>query len=107
MLVISDTIRGYTDTMILAQLAKNDSYGYEINKNIQAMTDQQFELKEATLYTAFRRLESGNYISSYWGDEQTGARRKYYSITASGRELLKENQCDWKKAKKMIDSLLS
>jgi len=40
MLVISDVIRGYTDSIILAQLCKNDSYGYEINKTIQFKTNQ-------------------------------------------------------------------
>lgn len=49
-----------------------------------------YELKEATLYTAFRRLEQSGAITSYWGDEATGARRKYYSITSEGREKYKK-----------------
>ncbi len=107
MLIISDVIRGYTDSIILAQLCKKDSYGYEINKIIQQETNNEFELKEATLYTAFRRLEQGGYIISYWGDENTGARRRYYTITEAGRVLYSENHEDWQRAKKMIDSLLS
>ncbi len=106
MLIISDVIRGYTDSIILAQLYKKDSYGYEINKIIQSATKNEFELKEATLYTAFRRLESGGYIVSYWGDENTGARRRYYTITEQGRALYKENYADWNRAKEMIDILL-
>lgn len=106
MLVISDVIRGYTDSIILAQLNKKDSYGYEINKTIQSATGGEFELKEATLYTAFRRLEAGGYIISYWGDENTGARRRYYTITDEGRALYQENFNDWNKAKNMIDGLL-
>ena len=78
MSIASDLIRGHTDTIILAQLFKGDSYGYEINKAVQQLTDGQYELKEATMYTAFRRLESTHLIESYWGDEQTGARRRYY-----------------------------
>lgn len=72
--ITSDLIRGNTDTIILAQLRLGDSYGYKINKAIQRKTRSQYELKEATLYTAFRRLEENGYISSYWGDESTGAR---------------------------------
>ncbi len=106
MLLISDVIRGYTDTIILAQLYKGDSYGYEINKFIQNATENEFELKEATLYTAFRRLESGGFIVSYWGDENTGARRRYYTITNEGKALYKENFEDWNRAKIMIDTLL-
>ncbi len=106
MLLISDVIRGYTDSIILSQLYKADSYGYEINRVIQKATNNEFELKEATLYTAFRRLETGGFIISYWGDETTGARRRYYTITDEGRKLYKENLEDWNRAKIMIDSLL-
>ena len=57
MSITSDLIRGHTDTIILAQLSNADSYGYQINKTIQEKTKQEYELKEATLYSAFRRLE--------------------------------------------------
>ncbi len=86
MSIASDMIRGHTDAIILAQLMHSDSYGYQINRAIQEKTGGQFELKEATLYTAFRRLEQTGCITSYWGDENTGARRRYYSITPYGVE---------------------
>ncbi len=107
MLLLSDILRGYTDTIILARLAQKDSYGYEINKVIAETTGGELELKEATLYTAFRRLEAGGYIASYWGDETTGARRRYYSITPQGRQLLEENRQDWTRARTMLNRLLN
>ena len=58
MLNSSDILRGYTDTIILAQLAEGDSYGYVISKNVQEITRGELQLKEATLYTTFRRLEA-------------------------------------------------
>ncbi len=106
MSIASDLIRGHTETIILAHLLSHDSYGYEINKAIQEKTGNQFELKEATLYTAFRRLEQAGSISSYWGDEQTGARRRYYSITPSGREAYTSNKAEWENAKLIIDRLI-
>ena len=106
MSIASDLIRGHTDTIILAQLISGDNYGYEINKSIQQRTGGKYELKEATLYTAFRRLEQAGCILSYWGDEQTGARRRYYSITDAGRETYKNLMTDWKAAKAMIDKLI-
>lgn len=106
MLNMSDIIRGYTDTIILAQLVNRDSYGYEINKTVSDITDGRFEIKEATLYTSFRRLENEGYILSYWGDQNTGARRRYYSITETGTTLLAENKVDWKNARKLINTLL-
>ena len=106
MSIASDLIRGHTDTIILARLMDGDNYGYEINKSIQQRTGGKYELKEATLYTAFRRLEQAGCISSYWGDEQTGARRRYYSITDSGRDSYSALIGEWIVAKEMIDKLI-
>ncbi len=106
MSLASDLIRGSTETIILAQLMNRDSYGYQINKTIQEKTNQEYELKEATLYSAFRRLESGDYIVSYWGDEGSGARRRYYSITTKGREYYRMRREEWQKSKDMIDMLI-
>ena len=104
--VTSDILRGHTETIILSLLLKQDSYGYKINKEILARTDRRYELKEATLYSAFKRLEQAGCIRTYWGDETTGARRRYYSITEKGRETYASNRRDWEEAKELIDRLL-
>ena len=106
MSIASDLIRGHTETIILAHLMTKDSYGYEINKAIQEKTNKTYELKEATLYSAFRRLESGGFITSYWGNETTGARRRYYQITKIGRALYEQNLEDWEVAKDLITTLI-
>ncbi len=107
MSITSDLIRGHTETIILAHLLKGDSYGYQINKEIIEKTNNQYELKEATLYSAFRRLEQAQYITSYWGNEEVGARRRYYSITPSGIDAYHKNKQDWEQAKALIDKLLT
>lgn len=107
MSIAADLIRGHTDTVILAQLKKGDSYGYQINKYIKQCTDGEYELKEATLYTAFKRLETNGCISSYWGNENTGARRKYYSITPMGEAVYSKLLDEWNTAKRLIDNLVN
>lgn len=106
MSIASDLIRGHTDTIILAHLMREDSYGYRINKDIQTKTDNRYELKEATLYTAFRRLEDAGYICSYWGNENTGARRRYYTITPEGSQAFQRLKEEWDEAKQLIDILI-
>ena len=106
MSIASDLIRGHTETIILARLMGGDNYGYEINKSILKITNSKYELKEATLYTAFRRLEEAGCITSYWGDEQTGARRRYYTITDLGRDTYQSLITDWNAAKELIDKLI-
>ena len=102
----SDMIRGHTDTIILAALIKGDNYGYKINRMIYDMTDGQYELKEATLYTAFKRLEESGCICSYWGDEEVGARRRYYTITNHGKETYERLVSEWEQTRNMIDKLV-
>ena len=106
MLNSSDILRGYTDTIILAQLARGDSYGYLISKNVQEITNGELRLKEATLYTTFRRLEVAGVIESYWGNEDIGARRRYYHLTDAGRALLAENRAAWRGYRDMISTLI-
>lgn len=104
--ISTDLIRGHTDTIILNILRQGDSYGYEIYKKIFELSGNKYELKEATLYTAFRRLEKEGYILSYWGDETQGGRRKYYRITEEGKELYEQNKKDWSFAKGILDQLI-
>ena len=106
MALSADILRGYTDTLILKQLAKGDNYGYELGKQISLISQGGLEMKEATLYTAFRRLEQAGMIRSYWGDEQTGARRRYYAVTEEGRQKLAQDCAAWEKTKAMLDRLL-
>ena len=106
MSITADLIRGNTETIILAQLLRQDSYGYEINKTVRQLSDSRYELKEATLYSAFRRLEDTGQIESYWGGEATGARRRYYRITPLGRQTYANQVALWNEAKSIIDKLI-
>lgn len=107
MSIAGDLIRGHTDAIILARLLHSDSYGYEINKVISSLSAGRFELKEATLYTAFKRLEELGYITSYWGDSGAGARRRYYTITPAGREACHRLMGEWAETKEIMDKLLN
>lgn len=106
MSIAGDLIRGHTDAIILARLLRSDSYGYEINKIISTLSAGRFELKEATLYTAFKRLEESGCIASYWGDSGAGARRRYYTITPAGREASFRLLAEWRETKDIMDKLL-
>lgn len=104
--ISSDLLRGHTDTIVLKILMDGDSYGYEIYKKIIEKSEGAYELKEATLYSSFRRLEKDGSITSYWGDETLGGRRKYYKITPLGENVYNLNKQDWEFSKKIIDKLL-
>lgn len=107
MSITADLIRGHTETIILAALMDGDSYGYRINRSLNLLTNGRYELKEATLYTAFRRLEENGFIRSYWGDESTGARRRYYAVTQLGRNEYSRRVAEWNEARNMLERLIT
>ncbi len=90
----------------MRQLAERDGYGYGISRAVAQKSNGVVQLKEATLYTAFRRMEESGYIHSYWGDEATGARRRYYSLTEPGREKLADDKETWEETRRVMDTLL-
>jgi PadR family transcriptional regulator PadR len=102
----SDLLRGHADTMILKLLLSGDKYGYEISKLILASSGNQYELKEATMYSSLKRMEKEGYIKSYWGDATQGGRRKYYTITPTGKEMYRQNKRNWEQAKLILEQLL-
>lgn len=104
--ITSDLLRGHTDTMIMKQLLGGDKYGYEITKLIYEQSAQAYLLKEATMYSSLKRLEQDGHITSYWGDETQGGRRKYYHITQKGQQLYAVNIFNWNSAKEILEKLL-
>ncbi|WHY95436.1 PadR family transcriptional regulator [Peribacillus simplex] len=102
-----EVLKGHIDTLILSLLHKRDMYGYELAKIVREKSDNQFELKEGTLYLSLKRLEKNEWIESYWGDEQgPGGRRKYYKITSIGINGYKEKRLEWQFVKRIMDSFL-
>jgi PadR family transcriptional regulator PadR len=104
--ISSDLIRGNIDTIILRVLSEGDNYGYEIIKTISKNSEDKYELKEPSLYTSLKRLESQKLIESYWGNESQGGRRKYYKITPLGKENYEKSLSAWKIARDLINKLI-
>lgn len=89
--------------IILYLVLDSPSYGYEISKQIREHTQEEYVIKETTLYSAFTRLEKNGYIESFYGSETNGKRRTYYRITESGREYYSEKCEEWKLTKKVVE----
>lgn len=102
----SDVMRGYNELMILSLLFKEDSYGYEISRQIKEISEEKYVMKETTLYSAFTRLEKLGYITSYFGTETNGKRRTYYKITEAGRAFYQEKCREWQLVKEVVDRFI-
>ncbi len=101
-MVGSDVMRGYNDFMILFLLLEEDSYGYEISRQIKQISEGKYIMKETTLYSAFTRLEKEGYIEAYYGTETNGKRRTYYRITKEGREFYRAKCEEWELVKEIV-----
>lgn len=107
--ISADLIRGHINTIILRTLNERDKYGYEIINEIEEKSHGQYTLKQPTLYSALKRLESQGYVKSYWKTDSVtlGGRRKYFTLTESGKEIAERNQAEWEYSRTVIDSLIS
>lgn len=86
--------KGTIQLCLLAILSNESKYGFQIIKELREMTHGYFDLKEGTLYPALHRLEQKGYLVSEWKTDTT-VPRKYYKITAEGKEILKHAIAEW------------
>ena len=77
--------RGVLDICILQLLKQKDRYGYDIIKTIQEFFP---ETEESTIYAILRRLNKEEMTDMYYSEISNGPKRKYYQITAKGKESL-------------------
>jgi PadR family transcriptional regulator PadR len=87
--------RGSLELIALHLLAPAEAYGYEIVSKLTAETDGALEVTDGTLYPVLYRLERAGYVAVRWETPERGVPRKYYSLTASGREELERLSTEW------------
>ncbi len=105
-MINSDLIRGHLEIVILKLIIEQDRYGYEIANCIKERTNQEFSIKEATLYSIVNRLEQKDLIESYIGEKTHGKKRRYYNVTALGKAYYNEKKQEWIELKNLLDTLL-
>lgn len=105
--ISADSIRGYTDIIVLYLIRNEPDYGYSISKRIRLTSEQKYAIKETTLYSAFTRLEKNGYIQSFDGKISEGGRRTYYRITDSGRAYYRMKCREWLLTKEVVDNFIA
>ena len=90
--------RGLLDTCVLSVLRREDSYGYQIIKDLAGC----IEISESTLYPILRRLETTGCLTVY-SVEHRGRLRKFYRITQSGVEQIDQFLAGWPEIARIYD----
>lgn len=87
--------------LVLSVVEGSDSYGYEISQTVKLAA----RIKESSLYPILRKLEQNGYLTTY-NQEFQGRNRKYYFITAEGKQQLLYLRQEWETYKETIDGII-
>ena len=88
------------EACVLAVLNREDAYGYRLTQEVREV----IELSESTLYPVLRRLQKNEYLETY--DEPfQGRNRRYYRITAKGRNQFSTYLEEWEVYKQKLDGV--
>lgn len=90
-----DLIAASSTPIVLAILAEEDSYGYQILRRVRELSGGCLEWTDGMLYPVLHRLERLGHVEARWEVAESGRRRKYYRITSQGRAQLAEERRQW------------
>lgn len=96
--------KGSLDLAILAVLWSERLYGLEILRRLQ--DGPGLELAEGTLYPILMRLKNEGLLKSEWVEADAGHPRKYYWLTASGRQRARDMARMWNDFSRSVSALL-
>lgn len=105
MQVGKDLVAASAAPLVLGILARGESYGYAILQQVEALSGGELAWSEGLLYPLLHRLERLGQVEAVWGTGESGRRRRYYRITASGREALAQQRSQWAAVHRALTSV--
>ncbi|HEX7081812.1 MAG TPA: helix-turn-helix transcriptional regulator [Gammaproteobacteria bacterium] len=107
MSINKDLVAASSTPLVLAILAEGDSYGYAILKRVRELSGGALEWTDGMLYPVLHRLERSGLVQSRWQKAESGRRRKYYRLTAAGREQLADERRQWRTVDRTLRNIWS
>ena len=102
--VLSQLRRGALEHCVLALLADEERYGFDIARTLGAVDGMV--TGEGTLYPLLSRLKKDGHVTTRWRESDAGPPRKYYAITGEGRRALADFTAQWRLFRDAVDSIL-
>ncbi len=103
---LSEQMKSNAAVLILSCLAREPMHGYRIVKEIDAVSEGYFRMREGTLYPHLHELENDGRIEGYWETVSGGRERRMYRITATGKAALARMQAEWRKFEASLNRVL-
>jgi PadR family transcriptional regulator PadR len=97
-------LKGVLELAVLAVIAQGETYGYEILSTLESAGLDG--VGDASVYGTLRRLEQAGHLASRLEPSASGPARKYYSVTAAGREQLRAGTDAWSQINGALEKLV-
>jgi PadR family transcriptional regulator, regulatory protein PadR len=94
-MISRELIAASTEPLILSLLQRGENYGYAIAEKVRAFSRGEIEWTEGMLYPVLHRMERRGLLKSRWDAAENGRRRRYYSLTVKGRDVLADRRREW------------
>jgi len=94
--------KGVVELCILSLLEKRDCYGYEISEFLSG----HIGISDGTVYPILRKLKADGLLTTFLQEESGGPPRKYYKLTALGRETYHNDRAEYLKFAQAVKKLL-
>ena len=94
-MISKELVAASTRPLLLAILARGESYGYAIIELVRSKSGGQLEWSEGMLYPVLHRLENEKLVISSWKLGENGRKRKYYRLSAAGIRALETERNQW------------
>lgn len=102
----SDLLRGTLDLLVLKTLTHGPQHGWGIAQAIRQGSGGVFEVQQGSLYPALFRMKRKGWVTSEWRVGESGRRARFYTLTATGRKQLGEEEATWSAASTAVNCLL-
>jgi transcriptional regulator len=102
-----ELLQGTLDMLILQTLRWGPRHGYGIAQAIRSGTEDVLQVETGSLYPALHRLERQRWVKAEWRQTENNQRAKFYSLTATGKKQLAEEQGRWARMSAAIAGLMS
>jgi PadR family transcriptional regulator, regulatory protein PadR len=102
---IREAKKGTAELVVLAFLEDESCHGYELTQLIEARSGGALTFNFASLYATLYKLEERKWIQGRWVEKPGQRRRRYYTITAHGRDVLAAQRKEWRRFFELIRDL--
>jgi len=100
-------LKGTLPLLVLSLLSRGDLYGYQLIKEMERLSNGVFQFGEGSLYPVLHSLERDGLLQPDWREADSGRKRKYYRLTAAGREQLGRRETEWRTLAEAVAAIIT